>query len=184
MKPIESLSVKEFLEKLSEDSFPSPAAGSAAATMVGMAASLLEMSYKVTMKNSTEQLSIDLEQVERVRYECLELATKDMGTLEGIIQAGKVKEELPDQYEAAVKAATDTLIAIVKNSRWIIKQIEQLTPVCDKKVYAELIGSKEIAEAAQSIAKLGVKANVVLLKDKIYKENIFNQILKPSPSDE
>lgn len=172
MERIEDLSVKEYLEKLADSSFPSPASGSAAATIAGMAAGLLEMSCKVTMKKNEKSIPVNIDEIEKVRHQFLALATEDIEVLNSIIQARKTKEKFPDQYESALKNATDTLLFMIKSIKWIKQQIELLIPVCAKSVSPELIGSGHMAEAALKSAKLGVEANLKLSKDVRYKDDI------------
>lgn len=176
MERIDSLMVHEYLEKLAEPSFPGPASGSAAATVVAMAAALLEMSYKVTIRHGVEDLPIELDEIEEIRHQCLALATEDMVVLTKLIRAAKSRKEFPEKYEDAMKNATDTLVSIVKNCEYILKQIDLLIPICNKRVVAELIGSTYMAEAALASAKLGVEVNLHLLQDEHYKEKTENII--------
>lgn len=179
MERIDQLSVETFVKKLAEDTFPSPASGSAAATIAAMAASLLEMSCKVTMKKGRE-LQVDLDKVREVRKSCLALATEDMEVLAAIIQAGKKRKEDPDSYEKAVVNATETLVSMAEQCEYILKEIKEVISVCDKRVFAELIGACEMAGAAGKSAILGVEANLYLLDDGPYKEEVQNKIRKTS----
>lgn len=176
MERIENLTVETFLKELAEPSFSGPASGSAAATIAGMSVALLEMSYKVTMKKSEVNLPIDIDKLVEVRHQCLTLATEDMEVLDSIIKAIKTKKEFPEIYETAVKNATETLICMIKNLEWIMKQIEQFIPICVKSVIPELIASAHMANAALESAKLGVEANLNLLQDVSYIENTQNII--------
>ncbi|MBB6447012.1 cyclodeaminase/cyclohydrolase family protein [Bacillus benzoevorans] len=172
MERIDYLLVHEYLEKLADPSFPGPASGSAAATIAAMAAALLEMSCKVTMKNGGGNIPLALNEIEVIRQHCLALATEDMEVLAEVVRAAKSRKENPEKYECAIRNATDTLVSLVKNCEFILREIEQLIPVCNKKVVAELIGSTHMAEAALASAKLGVEVNLHLLHDENYKESV------------
>lgn len=178
MERIDSLMVHEYLEKLAEPSFPGPASGSAAATVVAMAATLLEKSYKITQKKGGGNIPIDLNEIEEIRHQCLALATEDMKVLAEVVRTAKCRKELPEKYEYAMKNATNTLVSMVSNCEFILRQIEQLLPICNKRVIAELIGGTYMAEAALASAKLGVEVNLHLLQDEDYKENIQNTIME------
>ncbi|MDP4086696.1 MAG: cyclodeaminase/cyclohydrolase family protein [Bacillota bacterium] len=178
MERIDYLMVHEYLEKLAEPSFPGPASGSAAATVAAMAAALLEKSCKVTQKKGGGNIPIDLNEIEEIRHHCLALATEDMKVLAEVVRAAKSRKELPEKYEYAMKSATDTLVSIVSHCEFILRQIEQLLPICNKRVVAELIGGTYMAEAALASAKLGVEVNLHLLQDENYKENVQNTINK------
>jgi formiminotetrahydrofolate cyclodeaminase len=158
-------------------SFPSPASGSAAATVAAMALALLEMSCKVTMKKSGENLPISLNELGEIRQQCLYLATEDMITLTEVVRAAKSKADFPDRYENAVKKATEPLVAIVENCELILTLIEQLIDNSSKKVLGELAGSAYMAEAAAASAKLGIEINLGLLNDENYKEDVMINIL-------
>lgn len=178
MERIDHLTIHDYLEKLASPSFPGPASGSAAATVAAMAAALLEMSCRVTLQKGVETNPNSINIIEEIRRQCLDLATEDMMMLTEVIRAAKTKKELPDKYEMAMKNATDTLVSIVKNCEFILTQIEQLIPVCNKKVLGELMGSTYMAEAAATSAKLGVEANLPFLHDEYYKENVLAIICK------
>lgn len=176
MDQIDDMTVNVFLEKLAASSFPSPASGSAAATTAAMAAALLEMSFKVTMKSNEHHTPLTLNEITETRNQCLALATEDMKALTKVIQAAKSSKEFPKEYEIAMKNGTEPLVSIVKMCDVILNQIELLIPICNKRVFAELIGSLHMTEAGQRSAKLGVEANLHLLTDEGYKESVQNRI--------
>ena len=89
MERIENWTVKQYLKKLAVPSYPALLSGSAAATIIAMAAALLEMSYKVTMRHGEENIPISLDKIEEIRHQCLELATEDMVVLTKVIRAVK-----------------------------------------------------------------------------------------------
>jgi formiminotetrahydrofolate cyclodeaminase len=170
----------EYLEKLAAPAFPGPASGSAAATMGAMAAALLEMSCRVTIKKDEKKrnLAKALEDIEAIRMDCLVLGTEDMKALNEVIIATKLKKEFPHKYESALKNATDILLSIVKNCEAILNHIEQMVSTCYKPVLGELVGSAYMAEAAAAVAKQGVEVNLQLLQDEYYKENRLNVVRK------
>jgi formiminotetrahydrofolate cyclodeaminase len=170
------LTVHEFLEKLADPTFPGPASGSAAAIAAAMAAALLEMSCKVSMKKDIGNIPTYLNEIEDIRKKCLNLATKDMKSLTEVIRTAKSKAEFPDEFENAMKNATDPLVGIVKNSESILILIEKIIGNSSKKVMGELAGSTNLAEAAAASAKRGVEVNLRMLRDEQYKENILTTI--------
>ncbi|WP_442599898.1 cyclodeaminase/cyclohydrolase family protein [Neobacillus sp. D3-1R] len=170
---IECLTVQEYMEKLAAPDFPGPASGSAAATVAAMAAALLEMSCKVTLRKGGENIPISLKQIEDVRNQCLALATEDMKTLSEVVKTSKSKADFPDEYEEAMKKATDTLVSVVKNSEIILTGVEQFIHLSNKRVLGELAGSANMAESAAASAKYGVKVNLSLIQDEFYKENAW-----------
>jgi formiminotetrahydrofolate cyclodeaminase len=170
---IDCLTVHEYLEKLAAPDFPGPASGSAAATVAAMSAALLEMSCKVTMRKGGENIPISLKHIEDVRYQCLVLATEDMKTLTEVVKAAKSKAEFPDEYEEAMKNATNTLVSVVKNCEMILTGVEQFIHLSNKRVLGELAGSANMAETAAASAKYGVKVNLSLLQDEFYKEKVW-----------
>lgn len=173
MNHIDSLTIHEYLEKLAAPDFPGPASGSAAATVAAMAAALLEMSCKVTIRKGCENLPISLKHIEDVRNQCLDLATDDMKTLAEVVKAAKSKADYPDKYEEAMKNATITLVSVVKNCEEILTVAEQFLHLSDKRVLGELAGSANMAETAAASAKHGVKINLSLIQDEFYKENVW-----------
>lgn len=182
MERVDDLMVHEYLEKLADPRFPGPASGSAASTVAAMAAALLEMSCKVTMKKVEGNIPIALKEIEEIRHHCLALATEDIMVLAEVVQAAKSRKEEPKKYESAMRNATDPLVSLVKNCEFILRQIERLIPICNKRAVAELIGSTYMTEAALASAKLGVEVNLHLLHDENYKE-IVQDIIKTSYSN-
>lgn len=172
MESIDHLKVKEYLDKLAEPSFPGPASGSATATTIATGSALLEMAYKVTVKKGEGRVSINLKEIEAVRRQTLNLATEDVEVLAGIIQAAKYRKESPDKYQLAMIEGTDTLVAIAQNGAFILEQMEQLIPICNKRVFAELIAGAYMTEAAVQSVILGVETNLYLLQDGEYKEKV------------
>jgi len=175
---IDSLTVSEYLEKLAAPNFPGPASGSAAATVAAMAAALLEMSCQVTMNKDEQQRNLPkfLKTIEVIRKNCLYLATEDMKAYAEVVRATKSKKEFPDEYEVAMKNATEPLVSIVKNCDSILVRIEQVVSTCYIKVLGDLGGSAYMAEAAAAAAKQGVEVNLKLLYDKSYKKNVLNSV--------
>jgi formiminotetrahydrofolate cyclodeaminase len=169
---IDCLTVHEYLEKLAAPDFPGPASGSAAATVAAMAAALLEMSCKVTIRKGGEDIPISLKHIEEVRNQCLALATDDMKTLAEVVKAANSKADFPDEYEEAMKNATNTLVSVVKNCEMILKGVEQFFHLSNKRVLGELAGSAMMAETAAAAAKYGIKINLSFIHDDIYKENV------------
>lgn len=169
---IDCLTVHEYLEKLAAPDFPGPASGSAA-TVAAMAAALLEMSCKVTIRKGGENIPISLKHIEDVRNQCLALATEDMKTLAEVVKAAKSKADFPDEYEKAMKNATNTLVSVVKNCEMILTGVEQFFHLSNKRVLGELAGSANMAEAAAVSAKHGVKVNLSLIHDEFYKEKVW-----------
>ncbi|WP_066301007.1 cyclodeaminase/cyclohydrolase family protein [Bacillus sp. FJAT-29937] len=174
MNHIDSLTVHEYLEKLAAPDFPGPASGSAAATVAAMAAALLEMSCKVTIRKGCENIPISLKHIEDVRNQCLALATDDMKTLAVVVKAAKLKADYPDEHEEAMKNATNTLASVVKNCEEILTGVDQFFHLSDKRVIGELAGSANMAETAAASAKHGVKVNLSLIQDEFFKENVWN----------
>ena len=174
MKRIEAMTVEHYLDELALPRFPGPASGSAAATTASTAAALLEMSYHVTKKTSHYVMPIDEADIKRVRHHCLELATEDMEALEKLVHVMKSNKQGPDDYEQALKHATDPLVAIVSESRLILNYAEKLLPICDQRALAELTGCQAFAKAAMEAAKVGVESNLHLLKDDIYIKEVAN----------
>ncbi|MDP4128023.1 MAG: cyclodeaminase/cyclohydrolase family protein [Bacillota bacterium] len=177
---IDNLTVNEYLEKLAEPNFPGPASGSAAATIAAMAAALLEMSCEVTMKKDEQQSNLmeTIKDMKEMRKHCLFLATEDMTAYAEVVRAMKAKKESPEKYEEAMKNATDTLVAIVKDSHSILTQIEKVIKTCFIKIWGDLAGSTYMAEAAAAAAKQGVEINLRLLHDERYKEEVQNLVLE------
>ncbi|WP_338469647.1 cyclodeaminase/cyclohydrolase family protein [Niallia sp. XMNu-256] len=175
---IDELTVYEYLEKLASPEFPNPASGSAASTIAAMAASLLEMSYKVTVTNNEKKMPISLNEIEGIRHQCMRLATEDMIALAEVVKATKFKSAFPVKYEEAMKKATDPLVSVVKNCEIILSWIVQLIPIANKSVLGELAGSANMAEAAATSAKQGIEVNLLLLSDKVYIGNVQAAIHK------
>ena len=169
---VDCLTVYEYLETLAAPDFPGPASGSAAATVAAMAAALLEMSCKVTISKDGQNIPISLNHIANIRKQCLDLATEDVKTLAEVIRATKSKADFPDEYEKAMKNATNTLVSVVKNCEIILTGIESFVHLSNKRVLAELAGSANMAEAASASAKHGVEVNLSLLHDESYKENV------------
>ncbi|MBB6446757.1 cyclodeaminase/cyclohydrolase family protein [Bacillus benzoevorans] len=165
------MELDEFLEKLASPDFPSPASGSAIAMVAAIAAAILEMSCKATIKKGGEDLPISLHTIEETRHQCLSLATKDMEKLAEVLRLTKCKEDSPGKYEVAMKNATDTFVSLIAKCEIILTQTERFIHRSSKKVYGELANSAYMAEAAAVSAKLGVESNLLLLQDEIYKEN-------------
>lgn len=172
MDRVDDLAVYEYLEKLAAPDFPGPASGSAVATVAAMAASLLEMAYKVTIKKGAEHIPISLKDIENVRHQCLALATEDMKALEEVVKAAKLKAAFPDQYEKAMRNATEPLVSIVKNSETILTWIYQFIHVANKRVLGELVGSAHMAEAAAAAAKDGAEVNLTFIQDESYVKKV------------
>jgi formiminotetrahydrofolate cyclodeaminase len=170
---IENLTVHEYIEKLAAPDFPGPASGSAAATVAAMAAALLEMSCKVTIKKGGKNIPISLKQIEDVRNQCLALATEDMKKLSRIVKAAKSKTDFPDEYEEVMKGATNTLVSIIKSCEIILTGVEQFFLLSNKRVLGELAASANMAETAAASAKHGVKENLSLIQDELYKEKVW-----------
>jgi formiminotetrahydrofolate cyclodeaminase len=175
---IASLTVHAYLEKLAAPDFPGPASGSALATVAAMAAALLEMSCNVTIRKGGENIPISLKQIENIRHQCLALATEDMKTLAEVVKAAKSKADFPDEYEEAMKNATNTLVSIIKICQMILTEVEQFFPQSNKRVFGELVGSANMAETAAASAKHGVKINLSFIQDEIYKEQVWNTVRK------
>lgn len=175
---IDQLTVAKYLEKMAETSFPGPSSGSAAGTAAAMAAALLEMSCEVTMKKDAQQSNLAevLNEIKGIRKDCLFLASEDIKAYDVVVKATKAKKEFPDQYDTAMKAATDTLVSIVKNSETILKRIDQVIKTCFIKVWGDLAGGTCMAEAAAAAAKQGVDINLRLLHDEAYKEKVQNMV--------
>jgi formiminotetrahydrofolate cyclodeaminase len=178
MYSIDSLIVSEYLEKMAEPGFPSPVGGSAVATSAAMAAALVEMACKVTMNKDEKKRNLmePLKNVEAIRKHCLFLATEDMKALSEVIRVAKSKNEFPDEFEVAMKNATDTLVSIVRDCNSILTQIEQGANTWYIKVLGELAVSTYMAEAAAAAAKRAVEVNLHLLRDENYKKDVLNVI--------
>jgi formiminotetrahydrofolate cyclodeaminase len=173
LNPIDGLTVHDYLEKLSSPDFPGPASGSAAATVAAMAAALLEMSCNVSIRKGVENIPLSLKHIEDVRNQCLAIATEDMKALTEVVKAAKSKANFPDEYETAMKNATNTLVSVLKNGEIILNGIEQLFHLSNKRVLGELAGSANMAEAAVSSAKYGKVVNLSYIHDPFYKESIW-----------
>jgi formiminotetrahydrofolate cyclodeaminase len=175
---IENLTVNEYLKKLAAPNFPGPASGSAAATAAAMAAALLEMSCEVTLNKDEQKSNLKecLKNAAAIRNHCLFLATEDMQAYAEVVKAAKLKKEFPEEYEIAMKNATDTLLSIVKNCESLLTQIEQAACICYIKVLGDLGGGAFLAEAAAAAAKQGVEINIHLLKDDDYKKNALESV--------
>jgi len=171
LETIANLTVKDYLAQLAAPVFPAPAVGSAAATTAAMAAALVEMSSEITRKKDRKQekeLGKLIEELQTIRQHCLALATEDMAAYWEVVQANKEKEEFPAAHEAAMKKATDTLVAVVKDCEFILTSIEELIPTCYKKVLGDLLGSTYLAEAAANTARRGVEINLQVINDQNY----------------
>jgi formiminotetrahydrofolate cyclodeaminase len=175
---IDDLTVTEFLKKMSEPGFPRPLSGSAMAMTAAMAAALLEMGYRVTMKrDETKSYLVEsLKNIEAVRRHCLYIANEDMNAFPEVMKAAKSKKEFPEEYETAVKNATETLAAIVKDCSIILTQLEQFAGVCHKPVLGDLAGSAYMAEAAGTAAKRVVEINLRMVRDEEYKRNTVDSV--------
>lgn len=175
MYSITNLAVNDFIEKLAAPTFPNPAVGSAAAIAGAMAAALVEMSYEITIKKAEEQqegLIKYIKELREIRQHCLLLATEDMKAYDEVVNATRLKEKYPNEYETAMKNATDTLVRVVKNCELILAHVQQVIETCYVKVLGDLAGSAYLAEAAAAAAKTGVEVNLKLITDKDYKKEV------------
>ena len=179
MENIECLTVKDFLVQIALPTFPGPASGSVSATTAAMAASLLEMGIKITMRKDEKQCSLakNLDYIENIRAQCISLATEDIEAYQEVIKASKSRKTHPEEFEVAMKNATETLVAIVRYSNIIITELEHLINTSYIKVLGgDLGGSAYMAEAAAAAAKLGVEINLRLIQDESYKTKKLKSI--------
>lgn len=181
MDKIANLTVNDYLNKLAAPVFPGPAVGSAAATTAAMAAALVEMSYAITLKKDMKQLEnleAFIKELTDIRRLCLAIATEDVLAYGEVVKAAKLKKESPTEFERAMKRATDTLVAIVKNCESILTNIEQVVQTCYEKVLGDLAGSAFLAEAAANTARAGVEVNLQQISDQNYKKGVTASVQK------
>jgi formiminotetrahydrofolate cyclodeaminase len=91
-----------------------------------------------------------------------------------VIKASGSRGEFPDKYETAMKNATDTLVAILKNCESILTEIEHVFKIAYPKVLGDLAGGACLAEAAAAASKLGVEVNLGLIQDEEYRKRMLS----------
>ncbi|MDD3306603.1 MAG: DUF924 family protein [Acetobacterium sp.] len=171
MYKISELTVADYLTKMSVCDFPGPAAGSAAATAVAMAAALLEMSCDGSLRKNganpllTESIALGAE----IRKAGLILADTDMTAYGQVIVAAKNKANDREAYEAAMKDATEPFIEILRHCHSLLDQIEKVIKGSFSRVLGDLVGGAYLAEAAAVASKSGIEVNLMLISDEDYK---------------
>lgn len=170
MYTISELTVADYLAKMAVCDFPGPAAGSAAATAVAMAAALLEMSCDSSLKKMGENrlLAESLALGADIRKACLALADTDMTAYGQVIVAAKNKADHPEAYESAMKDATAPFIEMLRHCHSLLDQIKKVISGSFSRVLGDLVGGAYLAEAAAAACKSGIAVNLMLIGDVDY----------------
>ena len=170
MYKIGELTVADYLTKMSVCDFPGPAAGSAAATAVAMAAALLEMSCDGSLrKNGTNPLLAEsIAMGAEIRTASLLLADADMQAYGRVIMAAKNKATDREAYETAMKDAIEPFFQILRHCHSLLEQIEKVIKGSFSRVLGDLVGGAYLAEAAAAAAQSGIAVNLMLIRDEAY----------------
>lgn len=170
MYKISELTVDDYLKKMAVCDFPGPAAGSAAATAVAMAAALLEMSCDGSLrKNGDNPLLVEsIALAAELRQAGLNLADVDMAAYGRVITAAKNKATDREAYETAMKGATEPFMAILRHCHRLLGQIEKVIKGSFSRVLGDLVGGAYLAEAAAAASKSGIDVNLMLIGDRAY----------------
>lgn len=170
MYEISELTVADYLTKMSVCDFPGPAAGSAVATAVAMAAALLEMSCDGSLRKngSNPLLAESIAMGAEIRTACLMLADADMKAYGRVIMAAKNKANDREAYETAMKDAVEPFIQILRHCHRLLEQIEKVIKGSFSRVLGDLVGGAYLAEAAAAACQSGIAVNLMLIRDENY----------------
>ncbi|QSX07841.1 cyclodeaminase/cyclohydrolase family protein [Alkalibacter rhizosphaerae] len=165
MYRIEELRVKELMEKIAQPVFPGPASGSAVAVGAAMGASLLEMSWRATLKKDPQTPNGDanLERMKSGGETLLELATKDMEGYNVYVKSASLKKTDPAAYDEALLTGTTPLVDIAMESLALLELLDQVQPDCFVKVQGDLAGSGTLLHGAVQAAVVATRINLGLM---------------------
>ncbi len=165
MKPLDTLSVKEFTEKLASDA-PSPGGGSAAAVTAGLGAALAEMACRINAKRKSnpapDQSRHNAEAASKLREELLRLVTEDAQAFLEISNQWKNKGP---GLQAALKKAATVPMGIAACALRAARIAQDEAPRTSKHLMSDIVESGLILRQSVESARLNVEINLRMLED-------------------
>ncbi len=165
------MTLGEFLEALGSKT-SSPAAGSACAVALSMAAALVEMSAGYLGDDTSVSECVDL------RHRSLELAQADTDAYSSVLTARKLPRDTPEQevartkaIEDALQAATDVPIRIGESAVRVTELAHRVAGLGVSSVAGDALAGAELATAAARGCYQLIRQNLVGVHDQSYLES-------------
>ncbi len=179
---IANLTVCEFLERLAS-STPTPGGGSAAAVAGSMAAALVAMLGRITLKRREPEyqaVASEMEEItwkaDRLREGLVRLADQDAQAFERVLAAYRLpqsseraKEERQQAIQEALKGATEVPYRISEACATVLELAQQAAAKGVRSAVSDAGTAAGLAEAAIHAALLNVDINLKLIQDEKYR---------------
>ncbi len=177
-----TLTISEFAERLASEA-PTPGGGAAAAVVGGLAAALVAMVGRVTLKGREktpnerpeeeyEQLAAIVEEADELRAQLLKLADEDAEAFERVLAAYRLPkgtdEEKARRREAiqrALKGAAEVPYRTAELCYKVLELAQHAADLSSKHVVSDAGTAASLAEAALHSALLNVDINLKAIKD-------------------
>ncbi len=175
-------SIDEFLDELATR-IPAPGGGAVAALHAAQAASLLAM---VARYSTGPRFADHADAVERVlvkadalRVDTLELAEDDADAFRSVAEAYGLPQETDEENEARSDAIAAALVeaaeppaAVVVAANHLVAIAEELLPIGNPNVVADLGAALEAARAAAGTARLNIDVNRAGVRESDVRERL------------
>jgi formiminotetrahydrofolate cyclodeaminase len=149
---------------------PIPGGGSSAALAGAIAAGLVGMVCRVTMKKRSVSAAIEMNDVTRrtdvLRAELMKLITLDGDSYRDVVQAYKGKQ--PHAIQVALKYATDTPLRTAANCGEILTLAASVAPKARESALSDLCVGALVAKAALRGAVITAETNLRDIRDTEY----------------
>ena len=174
--------ISEFAERLASAD-PTPGGGAAAAVVGSLAAALVAMVGRVTLKGKDkknpdrpeeeyEQLKAIVEEADDLRVQLLELADRDAEAFEQVMAAYKLpkatdeeKAKRQETLQEALKGAAEVPYQVAENCGKVLELAQHVADLSSRSVVSDAGTAASLAEAALHSALLNVDINLKYIKD-------------------
>lgn len=158
---IKELKINQFLKVLGSSS-PTPGGGAVAALTGAIAATLVEMVANITIgKRGYEKVEKDIKilryKVIKAKKELLELADEDVKAFDQVMFAIKSKDK--SKIKNALTYAIEVPTKTAKLSKEIAELAEKISKIGNKNTYSDARSAVHLAEAAYKSAQENIKIN-------------------------
>jgi methenyltetrahydrofolate cyclohydrolase len=167
--------IASFLDKLAAR-LPAPGGGATAALHAAQAAALLAMvarySDQTASQAHAELIANVLAQADELRDDCLALVTADANAFAEVAAAYRLPKDTAGQQadrsaaiSAALATASEPPAAVITAAWRLVGLAEDLRPVGNRSVLADVAAAAEAIRAAAATARVNVEANLTGITD-------------------
>jgi len=171
-----SPSLEGFLAALAEGT-PTPGGGAAVALTVAIAAALVGMVARVTLRKGADATVESLaDSADRRRAEALAGVGEDADAYAAVVRARRAGS--PEAFAAALVRATDAPLAVARVAHDVLALAATLAPVARRSARSDLAVGADLAAGALDGAARTVRANLGELGDRPYVTRVGDEITK------